>query len=503
MSGREDRAKIEDGDIQGLVKFGHGKLTEASFFLLAVADPAAARAWLESVPLTSAKKTDPPPQTAVQVAFTWQGLRALGLPKSAEEGFSAEFLSGMAGSENRSRRLGDLGANDPSQWAWGRPDTLPDILVMLYAQPNRLVGWKQDVKGPLWPAAFHEIACLGTSQLDGIEPFGFRDGLSEPTLDWDGRRSAGGDELRFGNLLALGEFLLGYPNEYGKYTDRPFVDQSDDPDEVLPPVEGDAGRRDFGRNGTYLVFRDLEQDVAGFWRFLDAQAGGDRERRQRLAEAMVGRTLEGKSPMPLLGRPIPGIDREDDPWNGFTYDSDRAGNRCPVGAHVRRANPRTADYPPGATSWWSRLRHLLGLAGNRIEDDLVSSARFHRLVRRGREFGGGLSPEDALAPAPRAAEGRGLRFICLNANIARQFEFVQNAWLMGTKFSGLTQESDALLGNRTADPDGLPTDTFCIPQASGLAQRIVGMPRFVTVRGGAYFFLPSLRAVRYLARLGG
>jgi deferrochelatase/peroxidase EfeB len=100
------------------------------------------------------------------------------------------------------------------------------------------------------------------------------------------------------------------------------------------------------------------------------------------------------------------------------------------------------------------------------------------------------------------AEDRGLRFICLNANLARQFEFVQNAWMMGTKFAGLTEESDALLGNRVPLRGGCPaTDTFSIPQQSGLARRLTSVPPFVTVRGGAYFFLPSLRAVRYLACL--
>jgi deferrochelatase/peroxidase EfeB len=498
-----DAAVIEFGDIQGLVRFGHGQMPEACFFLLAIVDPAAARAWLKTVPLTSAAKVTPAPKTAIQVAFTWAGLRNLGLPRSAEEGFSAEYMAGMAGSANRSRRLGDLGTSDPRQWAWGRPGTIPDVLVMLYAQPGLLTAWKQDIKGPQWPAAFREMARLSTSQLDGVEPFGFKDGISEPTVDWDQHRRAGGDEPLFGNLLALGEFLLGYRNEYAKYTERPFVNNDDDPQGVLPAVEGDARRRDFGRNGTYLVFRDLEQDVRGFWQFLDAQAGGDRDARRRLAAAMVGRTMDGESPMPFLDRPIPGIDPHDDRSNRFTYDSDVKGHGCPLGAHVRRSNPRTADYPPGATALWSRLLHILGFAGNRPEDDLISSARFHRILRRGREYGEGLSPDEAAKPGPPDAERRGLRFICLNANIARQFEFVQNAWIMGTSFAGLTEESDALVGNRTPTPGGLSTDTFCIPQANGLTHRISGVPQFVTVRGGAYFFLPSLRAVRYLASLSG
>ena len=101
-----------------------------------------------------------------------------------------------------------------------------------------------------------------------------------------------------------------------------------------------------------------------------------------------------------------------------------------------------------------------------------------------------------------AGEERGLNFIALAANISRQFEFMQNAWIMGTKFNGLTEESDPLLGNREPMAGCPITNTFSVPQQHGVRRRITGMPQFVTVRGGAYFFLPSIRALRYLASLG-
>lgn len=90
-------------------------------------------------------------------------------------------------------------------------------------------------------------------------------------------------------------------------------------------------------------------------------------------------------------------------------------------------------------------------------------------------------------------------FICLNANIGRQFEFVQAAWIAGTKFDGLAGEGDPLLGHRQPLADGSPTDVFSIPRANGPDRRLTAMPSFVTVRGGAYFFLPGLRALRFLA----
>jgi len=494
--------KIDDGDVQCLVRFGHGDMTEACFYLLGVQDRAAARAWLGARSVTTAVKAAPGdrPERALQVAFSWDGLKALSIP-STVEGFSLEFMAGMAGDESRSRRLGDVGASDPGTWYWGGPGRVPHVLVMLYARAGRLESWKQDIKGGTWATAFREMACLSTSQLDNVEPFGFKDGISQPALDWDQQRETGGDEVRFTNLLALGEFLLGYPNEYGKYTERPLVAASDDAQGILPAVEGDSGLRDFGRNGTYLVLRDMHQDVRGFWRFLDSQAGADRTARERLGAAMVGRTMKGEPLMPPVDHEIAGIGKKEAASNRFTYDADHAGTRCPIGAHIRRANPRTGDYPAGTTGLVSRLLRLLGFGGRGFEDDLIASARFHRILRRGREYGEGLSPEDALGPGPAGGEDRGLRFICLNANIGRQFELIQNAWIMGTKFAGLTEESDALLGSR-APIRGCPaTDTFSIPREGGVAHRMTGIPQFVTVRGGGYFFLPSLRALRYLASL--
>ena len=134
--------------------------------------------------------------------------------------------------------------------------------------------------------------------------------------------------------------------------------------------------------------------------------------------------------------------------------------------------------------------------------DIKASTRFHRILRRGREYGLQLTPEQAIQSAPADDPERGLHFLCLNANIGRQFEFVQNAWLMSTKFDGLSGESDPLLGNRTPVGDGRSTDNFTIPGEGRARRCISGLPQFITVRGGAYFFLPGIRALGYLSRLG-
>jgi deferrochelatase/peroxidase EfeB len=270
----------------------------------------------------------------------------------------------------------------------------------------------------------------------------------------------------------------------------------------LAPAEDRPDARDFGRNGTYLVLRQLEQDVRGFWQYLDRVAGGDAQERYRLGAAMVGRTVDGE---PLIGPHPPKIaetNQKPGPRNAFTFESDPGGTECPFGAHIRRSNPRNADLFGKPSGLVAKALNQLGFPRPGLHDDLMASTRFHRVLRRGREYGSPLPPEEALQLPETAESPRGLQFACLCGNIGRQFEFVQNAWLMSTKFDGLTEESDPLLGNRAAAGDGPATGYFSIPREGKPARRLNGVPQFVTVRGGAYFFLPGLCALRYIARIG-
>jgi Dyp-type peroxidase family len=294
---------------------------------------------------------------------------------------------------------------------------------------------------------------LGTSDLRGREPFGFRDGISQPLVEGLSKKGPAATTLKFG------EFVLGYPNEYGRYTERHLLDEA----------------AEVGRNGTYLVFRQLRQDVRGFWRHLDQAAGGDPQRRVRLAAKLVGRWPGGAS----LALSPDSDDSELAFENDFGYfHGDRDGAKCPIGAHVRRANPRDSlDPKPGS-------------------DKSLAINRRHRILRRGREYGRQLlSPEEARGEPPPDDEERGLHFVCLNANLSRQFELVQATWVNSPKFAGLYDDSDPLTG--PSQPYG---GTFTI-QSDGARERLTGMPRFVSVRGGAYFFLPGLTAVRALAAL--
>lgn len=497
MSAPTSAASVELDDIQGLVRFGYKYHTEACFLLLRITDAGAARAWLAAVPVASAMTLEPPPPTALQVALSSEGLRALGVAADVVAAFAPEFLEGMSGNENRERRLGDVGVNAPAHWQWGAGPQVPHVLVMLYAMPGRLAALQADVEAQC-AAGFERIACLPSSDMRGREPFGFVDGISQPQPDWQRQRAVrDAEQPGYVTTSCLGEFLLGYPNEYGLYTERPLLDPQPAA-AALPRAEDQPERTDLGRNGTYLVMRTLRQDIAGFWRFLDAQAGGDATRRERLAAAMVGRTLEGEPIVRSAPAARPASSSAAVDLNDFTFLADPEGARCPLGAHIRRANPRNADLPPGPSGLVSWALRTLGFDSAALRQDLVASTRFHRLLRRGREYGPTVSIGAALAAEGRA-DATGLHFVCLNANIGRQFEFVQGAWLAGTKFDGLSGESDPLLGHRLPTADGRATDAFSMPRADGPAERVTGLPQFVSVCGGAYFFLPGIRALRYLA----
>jgi deferrochelatase/peroxidase EfeB len=499
--GRTPMTEVDYSDVQGLVRFGYGKMTEASYALLRVKDAAAAKDWLRAAPFTNAATMDPPPAAALQVAFTARGLAEIGVPAFVTAGFSPEFLAGMT-EESRTRRLGDVGTNAPSQWAWGYAASVPHLVVMFFAEPGGLTSFIQSATGPHWSDAFEEMRWLKTADLDGVEPFGFTDGISQPRIDWERQRDPTRPQIDYSNIVALGEFLLGYPNEYNKYTDRPLLDPDSASADLLP-AEDAPEKKDLGRNGTYLVIRDLRQDVRAFWQFVSQQTGGDATKTEQLAAAMVGRTRAGNPLVPIEEQPIPGIGSQPDQvrQNRFTFERDPTGSACPFGAHIRRANPRNPDFPGRPASLLKRIITMLGFGPKGFRDDLMSPVRFHRILRRGREYGPGLLPEDALTPAPPNEPARGLHFICLNANISRQFEFLQNAWIVNAKFSGMTGESDPLLGTRSDVPGCPVIADFNRPRDGRLRERLSGLPQFVTVRGGAYFFLPSLRALRYFTGL--
>ena len=360
--------------------------------------------------------------------------------------------------QQRSRILGDRDGDAPEHWDWGGPSLPIDAALLLYARdPQTLGALEAEQTGALGLGTL-VVRSLETSDLQGYEPFGFRDGISQPLVEGLSKTGPAATTVRFG------EFVLGYPNEHGKLTDPALLERAPE----------------LSRNGSYLVFRQLSQNVSGFWRFVDRatrrpDGTADPVRRVRLAAKMVGRWPSGS---PLVLAP-----ERDDPAlageNEFRYFAeDPRGVRCPVGAHIRRANPRDSLDPSPGT------------------DGSLAINRRHRILRRGREYGSPLTVDEALAGDDAAAgDERGLHFICLNANIARQFEFVHFTWLNDPKFAGLYDDSDPIVS--PSHPFG---GTFTIP-TEGVRERIVDVPRFVSVKGGAYFFLPGIAAARRLASL--
>jgi Dyp-type peroxidase family len=462
---------LELDDIQGLVTRGYRTLTSACFLVLATAGPAAtARAALGRLALRVTNGLSEPSDTAINVALTSDGLRRLGLATPELNGFPYEFVVGMT-DPDRSRFLGDVGENAPRYWQWGGPAGPPvHVLVMLYAcDERRLQQLEAETRREvLAPGAFTETVRLGTVELTGREPFGFRDGISQPLIEGLSKATAARDGgTDGGQVVRAGEFVLGYPNEYGLLTDRPLLPPPyDDPLGVLPRAP--EGGVDFGRNGSYLVFRQLRQNAEAFRDYLDAETrrpdgSSDPAAQEALAARMLGRWPGGA---PLVRAP-----EHDDPAlatdNGFGYyATDPDGLRCPLGAHIRRANPRDSlDPRPGSA-------------------DSVAVGRRHRLLRRGRPYG-----PDGTGDDPNA---RGLHFLALNANISRQFEFIQHTWLDSPNFNGLHDGPDPIVA-----PCQKRRSTFT-EQGRPFRTRHLGLPQFVTVQGGAYFFLPGLKALHYL-----
>ena len=476
---------LELQDIQGIIVRGYSNLDAACFVLLKIQDAIATRRWLGSLVDRIQNGEDRPSETCLNLAFTYDGLKALGLDQPTLDTFSTEFREGMT-HPYKSRVLGDRGDNAPALWDWGgsNPSAI-HLLLMLYATDDaKLMAFYDSLAGAFTDHGVALIRKLDTFTLKDEqggfrEHFGFRDAIGQPIVE--GLSKTGLPD----NTIKAGEFILGYPNEYGLVTESPTVSAQRDRQNWLPNGQNGAQAHDLGRNGSYVVFRQLGQKVQAFWQFLDGvtqQADGtsDPEACVRLASKIVGRWPSGT---PLVD--APDRDHSDiEDKNEFAYHhADPHGFKCPLGAHIRRSNPRDSLEPQPGTP------------------KSIAINKTHRLLRRGRTYGkpvaDSLKPQDMMNTEETGE--RGIHFICISANIARQFEFVQQTWLNNPKFNGLYNDTDPLVGDRA--PGNVETATHFTEQAQPVRKRVTGLPNFVVVRGGAYFFLPSLRACRYLASL--
>lgn len=459
---------VELWDVQGIIRLGYGTMPHATFLLLEIVDPGAARGWLRELVGTITTADAELGDGCTNVAFTHDGLAELGLDDAALEALPRELSEGMT-TDHRQRVLGDFGSSHPDEWSWGGPkNEAVHCILLLYAKTDEGLAAMIEAQRAAFADGCREVAELDTLRLPARkEHFGFRDGIAQPEIRgfWpDNEHPA---------ALAAGEVLLGYRNQSGRWPEGPF---------------------EFGRNGSYLVVRQLEQHVRRFWEYVDSQTRSDDgapnpEERTWLASKMVGRWPSG-APLVVYPRndPHAGLPEEDLPVDAISDDflfhaRDPHGHRCPLGSHIRRSNPRDALDPSPKSS--------------------LRNSALHRIVRRGRAYGDPIAPSmdpaDVLASADEDG-GRGLHFLCFNANIAQQFEFIQQNWINSPKFESLFYASaDPITGAHYADRPHL-TGTFTV-QAEPVRRRVTGVPRFVDVRGGAYFFMPGVRSLARLAEM--
>jgi len=268
--------------------------------------------------------------------------------------------------------------------------------------------------------------------------FGYRDRLSLPVIEGSGEDPTPGS----GKPLKAGEFILGYPDESG-------------PGPALPQPEI------LSRNGSFMAYRRLEEHVGRFRAFL-RENGETSEEQEWVAAKLMGRWRSGAPLVLAPDKDDPALGADPQRNNDFNYkEQDPLGYAVPLGAHIRRMNPR----------------------------DTGANMNRRRMIRRGATYGPHL-PEGA----PNDSVERGIAAFVICASLVRQFEFAQNVWINDKNFHELGNERDPIIGNQ----DG--TLEFKIPKRP-IRKKIIGLPAFTTVRGGAYFFLPGLKALHWLAAL--
>jgi Dyp-type peroxidase family len=435
---------LELDDIQSGVLRPRPSPYAATYIVLRIDDRRAGRELmgrLRKVVATASNPESPARDTWVSAALSFHGLKALGLPQASLDSFAPEFQQGMAA---RAGILGDLGENSPEHWE--KPLGSPDVHVVLTGispDTEHLEAALERAR-----ATYQELRGVTAiwrqdchTPADEREAFGFKDGISHPAIQGSGIAGSNPHE----HPLKAGEFVLGYPDEM---SDAPAVPQP----EVL------------GRNASYVIFRKLHQRVAAFRQYLKANAT-DPDKEELLAAKMMGRWRSGA---PLARCPV-----HDDPQlganptrnNDFQFKADDPiGYNTPRGSHIRRVNPR--------------------------DSDIAGVARIHRMIRRGTSYGP-LLPHGVLDDD---GGDRGLMFAFVGANPGRQFEFVQSEWMNKGEFFGGGASEDPIAGLGNGD------GSFDIPRRP-LRLRLKGLPQFVVTRGGEYCFLPSLRALRWLAEL--
>ncbi|MEA3004145.1 MAG: hypothetical protein QOH81_2933 [Sphingomonadales bacterium] len=553
-------AALDLADIQGgiLRAYGRQGFPKARYLFLNVRDPAGGRAFVEALrpKITTAARWKNPdrgepllrtrnprvkdvvraegvpdypgevqlmkPRVAINIAFTFFGLAALQVPTRTLRGMPDEYIDGM---EQRAALLGDdiwLDKRD-AIWRNSRGEARVHILVSLNAEMNpdgtpvaELEAETQRVRdlcaaseggvallkghGPD-QAEYQEMSAILREENGAIWPtnkehFGLSDGFGDPVFK--GQLSGEAERLRVvggGKILpdqswaplATGEFLLGHADE-------------------AQEIPGAAMPIEFSRNGTFMAYRKLHEDVRAFADYLDEQAAryarlfevDHAQSRETVQAKLVGRWSDG---VPLIAAPTftawqqfnaelaDAHKREDKPklaqialkFTDFTYRGDPSGAVCPVTSHLRRGNPRDMIGPRFP-------------ADPKTGDGSVLVNR-RRILRRGLPYG----RYDPAAPS--ADREHGIIFLAICTSLFRQFEFVQQQWIQyGLDFNA-GSDTCPLVGNHDADSKlVIAADPADGGGSSGAGRPFIcdRMPQFVEPRGGDYFFIPSMTALRMI-----
>jgi len=459
-------SKLNPTDIQGFVLRGYN-LPVARYLFLHFASAPQARLLLHHLlpKITTGQTWDSgkPPSTC-NIAFTFAGLKAFDLPLATLISFPVEFQLGM---QQRAAILGDTGPNAPEHWdpcwhasskpihAWLAINAISP--AALESRCDEIQSLLATVGGTTLLAQQDAAAIVVNGKPTTREHFGFTDGFGNPDYLGVTRSSQPGQ----GKLnpdgtwspLATGELLLGYADEAGELPVAP-----------VPHL--------LAANGTFMVYRKLHQNLATFRAYLAQQAAhygaGDRDAKEKLAAKFIGRWRDG-TPLELSpDAPDFSLTQNPNRSTNFTYAADPEGTRCPLGAHIRRVHPRDA----------------FGFHGRLVDR--------RRITRRGLPYG----PFAAENQPASDTDDRGIVFMALNASISRQFEFVQQQWIEYGNDAHQGNDKDMLMGNHNGkgrfviQGDSTPTNpTHICPH----------LPNFVELRGGDYFFLPSITALGMLS----
>ena len=380
----------------------------------------------------------------IAVAIGYSGLVALGVPEESLQSFPEAFRVGMA---RRADILLDRGENAPENWHQPFGSGRIHIAISIFSDSEEKWRRTMELARKLYQG-FSGVTVLRCedfgAQTGDLNPLGFKDSIGQPAIEGSGVDPLPGQ----GRPIKAGEFILGYPGEAGV------------PVATLQPDV-------LGRNGTFLGLRKYQTRVGTFNQFLRDNAKTDEER-ELLAAKLFGRWRSGA---PLILAPVkdaPSLGQDPRQNNDFTYANDPDGRHAPFGCHMRRMNPRDTKLP------------------------VLADVNIHRIIRRSTTYGASYDP-NALSDRDDEIP-RGLHFLFISAKAMATLEFLQREWINDGNFSGLGEERDPIVGLQPEDA------TFTIPREP-VRRRVHGIQTFNVLRGGEYFFMPSLSALQWLADL--